>query len=127
MLIQASIPFNLWRACHWYNQPFKRSVRPSKEDYKYYFTHNVSISTSGNFNTQGLKFCIEEIGLDRCLFAIGKDFVALIGCANWTSDTPYETVQEGQDWWKSVDLPENQKEAVARKNAIRLFKLPLEE
>lgn len=42
-------------------------------------------------------------------------------------DTPYETVEEGQNWWKSVDLPEEQKEAVARKNAIRLFKLPLEE
>lgn len=42
-------------------------------------------------------------------------------------DTPYETVEEGQNWWKSVDLPKDQKEAVARKNAIRLFKLPLEE
>ncbi|KAF2198132.1 amidohydrolase-like protein 2 [Delitschia confertaspora ATCC 74209] len=107
-----NIPFNLWRASHWYNQPFKRTVRPSKEDYNYYFTHNVSITTSGNFNTRGLKFCIEEIGLDRCLYAI---------------DTPYETVKEAQDWWKTVDLPEDQKEVVARKNAIRLFKLPLEE
>ena len=44
-----------------------------------------------------------------------------------TTDTPYDTVEEAQDWWKSVDLPEEQKEAVARRNAIRLFKLPLEE
>ena len=42
-------------------------------------------------------------------------------------DTPYETVEEGQNWWKSVDLSESQKDLVARKNAIRLFKLPLEE
>jgi 2,3-dihydroxybenzoate decarboxylase len=42
-------------------------------------------------------------------------------------DTPYEQVEEGQNWWKSVDLPEEQKEAVGRTNAIRLFKLPLEE
>lgn len=42
-------------------------------------------------------------------------------------DTPYEAVDVGQNWWKTVDLPEDQKEAVARRNAIRLFKLPLEE
>ncbi|PVH98425.1 amidohydrolase-like protein 2 [Periconia macrospinosa] len=106
------IPFNLWRATHWINHPFKRGHRPMKHDYSYYWTHNVFISTSGNFNTRGLKFCIEELGIDRCLFAI---------------DTPYETVEEGQNWWKTVDLPEDQKDAVARRNAIRLFKLPLEE
>ncbi|KAG4443636.1 hypothetical protein IFR05_000913 [Cadophora sp. M221] len=106
------IPFNLWRACHWYNHPFKKSTRPSKHDYEYYFKHNVHITTSGNFSTTGLKFCINEIGVDRCMYAI---------------DTPYENVKEGQDWWKTVDLPADQKEAVARTNAIRLFKLPLEE
>lgn len=55
--------------------------------------------------------------------------VFLIFSVLWltSADTPYETVKEGQDWWKSVDLPEVQKEAVARKNAIRLFKLPLGE
>jgi 2,3-dihydroxybenzoate decarboxylase len=42
-------------------------------------------------------------------------------------DTPYDTVEEGQKWWKSIDLPEEQKDAVGRRNAIRLFKLPLEE
>ena len=42
-----------------------------EHDYSYYWTHNVSISTSGNYNTRGLKYCIEEIGLNRCLYAIG--------------------------------------------------------
>ncbi|TPX15917.1 uncharacterized protein E0L32_000251 [Thyridium curvatum] len=105
------IPFNLWRADHWYNKPVKKATRPSKEDYSYYFKHNVSITTSGDFNTAGLKFCIDEIGADRCMFAI---------------DYPYDTVKEGQDWWKSIDLPADQKEAIARRNAIKLFKLPLE-
>ena len=41
-------------------------------------------------------------------------------------DTPYDTVEEAQNWWKSIDLPEDHKESVARLNAIRLFKLPLE-
>jgi 2,3-dihydroxybenzoate decarboxylase len=42
-------------------------------------------------------------------------------------DTPYENVKEGQDWWKTVDIPADQKELVGRTNAIRLYKLPLEE
>ncbi|OAA57104.1 Amidohydrolase 2 [Niveomyces insectorum RCEF 264] len=105
------IPFNLVRADHWFNKPIKRLNRPSKEDYKYYFTHNVSITTSGNFSTQGLKFCINEIGLNRCLYSI---------------DYPYDSIKVAQDWWKGVDLPPAEKDAVARQNAIRLFKLPLE-
>ncbi|KAF5008138.1 hypothetical protein FDECE_5574 [Fusarium decemcellulare] len=105
------IPFNLWRADHWYNKPVKKATRPSKHDYKYYFTHNVSITTSGNFSTDVLKFCIDQIGIDRCLFSI---------------DYPYDTVQEAQDWWKTVELPDNKKRAVGRSNAVKLFKLPLE-
>ncbi|KAM5353445.1 hypothetical protein ACJ41O_000095 [Fusarium nematophilum] len=105
------IPFNLWRADHWYNKPVKKATRPSKHDYRYYFTHNVSITTSGNFSTDVLKFCIEQIGVGRCLFSI---------------DYPYDTIQEAQEWWKSVELPGEQKDAVSRANAIRLFKLPLE-
>lgn len=105
------IPFNLVRADHWYNKPVKKATRPSKEDYHYYFTHNVSITTSGDFSTQGLKFCVNEIGADRCLYSI---------------DYPYDSIKVAQDWWKSVDLPEEDKALVGRNNAIRLFKLPLE-
>jgi 2,3-dihydroxybenzoate decarboxylase len=101
----------------------KRATRPSKEDYRYYFTHNISITTSGNFNTRGLKFCMEEIGHDRCLYAIGMQ--SQDDASADTPDTPYDTIKEAQDWWKSVDLPEREKAAVARENAIRLFKLPL--
>ncbi|KXX82711.1 2,3-dihydroxybenzoate decarboxylase [Madurella mycetomatis] len=105
------IPFNLWRADHWYNKPVKKATRPSKHDYSYYFTHNVSITTSGNFNTAALKFCINEIGAGRCLYSI---------------DYPYDSIAEAQYWWLAVDLPEEQKRLIARENAIRLFKLPLE-
>lgn len=67
-----SIPFNLWRADHWYNKPVKKASRPSKHDYGYYFKHNISITTSGFFSTPGLKFCMEQIGVERCLFSIGE-------------------------------------------------------
>ncbi|KAF5594016.1 2 3-dihydroxybenzoate decarboxylase [Fusarium subglutinans] len=65
-----NIPLNLWRASHWYNKPSKKATRPSKEDYSYYFKHNVYITTSGNFFTPGLKLCIETIGLERCMYSI---------------------------------------------------------
>ena len=42
------------------------------------------------------------------------------------ADYPYDSIKEAQDWWKGVDLPEAEKAAVARGNAIKLFQLPLE-
>ena len=72
VLTQRIIPFNLWRACHWYNMPLKKATRPSKHDCAYYFKHNVHITTSGNFNIRGLKFCMEELGTHSCLYAIGE-------------------------------------------------------
>ncbi len=43
-----------------------------------------------------------------------------------STDYPYGRIEEAQAWWKTVDLPEKEKAAVARENAIRLFKPPLE-
>lgn len=43
-----------------------------KHDYTYYWKQNVSIITYGNYNTRGIKSCVEKIGLDRCLSAIGE-------------------------------------------------------
>ncbi|KAJ5814943.1 hypothetical protein N7474_006720 [Penicillium riverlandense] len=105
-----NIPFNLWRASHWYNKPSKRVARPSQHDYTYYFKHNIFITTSGNFSTAGLEFCIKELGEERCLFSI---------------DTPYDQIQEAQAWWRTVDMDQSKKDRVARGNAIKLFRLPL--
>lgn len=113
----------------------KKATRPSREDYSYYFQHNVSITTSGDFSTPGLKFCIEQIGIERCMFSIGEspsyqhalwNSVAVGSQLTGSTDYPYDSVKEAQDWWKGVDLPSDEKEAVARRNAIRIFKLPLE-
>jgi 2,3-dihydroxybenzoate decarboxylase len=70
-LTDCSIPFNLWRADHWYNKPVKRKNRPSKQDYTYYMTHNVSVTTSGNYSTKALKYCIDVLGEERCMYSIG--------------------------------------------------------
>jgi predicted TIM-barrel fold metal-dependent hydrolase len=41
-------------------------------------------------------------------------------------DYPYDSIKEAQDWWKGVNLTPDEKEAVARGNAVRIFNLPLE-
>ncbi|KAJ9148675.1 Amidohydrolase-like protein 2 [Pleurostoma richardsiae] len=104
------IPFNLWRASYWYDSMRGTPVYRSQHSYSYYWRKNFYVTTSGTFNTAGLKFSIQELGVDRCLYSI---------------DTPYNTVEEAQAWWKSVDLSPKQKAAVARENAIKLLKLPL--
>lgn len=74
-----------------------------------------------------MKFCVEQLGVNRCMFSIGtsiasvkNDFLTIV------ADYPYDTIEEAQDWWKGAELPEDQKQAVGRSNAIKLFKLPLE-
>lgn len=57
----------------WYNKPVKRAARLSVDDYGHYFKHNVSITTSGFYSTQGLEFWVNEIGADRCMSSIGND------------------------------------------------------
>jgi 2,3-dihydroxybenzoate decarboxylase len=121
------IPFNLWRADHWYNKPVKKATRPSKHDYSYYLKHNISITTSGNFSTDVMKFCVEQLGVDRCMFSIGMSLSSMkSSLLIIVADYPYDTVEEAQDWWKGAELPKDQKQAVGRSNAIKLFKLPLE-
>jgi len=35
-------------------------------------THNVSITTSGNYSTKALKYCIDVLGGERCMYSIGE-------------------------------------------------------
>jgi hypothetical protein len=61
-----------------------------------------------------------------CIRSVSAFFAAYEFWINATADYPYETIAEAQYWWLTVDLPKEQKQLVARENAIRLFKLPLE-
>ena len=58
-------------ACR-YNKPNKKATRPSKEDYGYYFARNVHVTTSGFFSTPALKFVVEQVGINRVMYSIGK-------------------------------------------------------
>jgi 2,3-dihydroxybenzoate decarboxylase len=77
---------------------------------RYYFTHNVHITTSGNFSTNALLNCMAEIGADRIMYSI---------------DYPYEHMEEAAEWWDGVPISPSDKLKISRQNAIKLFKLPL--
>lgn len=62
-----------------------------------------------------------------CILLVSQCLMMNLSCSDDVIDTPYEEVKEAQDWWKSVDIPGQVKELVGRTNAIRVFKLPLEE
>ena len=83
-----------------------------RQGYTYYFRKNIFVTTSGNFNTKALQYCIDVLGVDQVLYSI---------------DYPYETVEEAQDWWKTLDgtLSKEELQKIGRANAINLLKLPL--
>lgn len=117
-----NLPMHIWRADQHAKNWGKWMGGKNEKTYDYYFrnvTHfenelmeNIWVTTSGNFNTKALLFCIDVLGADRIIFSI---------------DAPYEKIEEGQTWWKSLDkvLDEDTQHKIARGNAIKLLKLPL--
>lgn len=81
--------------------PMKKSVRD-------YFRTNVHVTTSGQFSDPGLRHAISEIGADRIMFAI---------------DYPYEDNEAGSSWFSATQLTDEERAAIGRDNAIKLFKL----
>jgi 2,3-dihydroxybenzoate decarboxylase len=84
---------------------------------------NIFVTTSGNFNTKALLFTIDILGADRVIFSIGIPSSGMM----LNIDAPYESIVEGQAWWKSLEsvLDEETQRKIGRENAIKLLKLPL--
>lgn len=81
---------------------------PMKKTVREYFASNVHITTSGEFSDPGLRHAISEIGADRIMFAI---------------DYPYEQNEAGSSWFAATPINDEERAAIGRDNAIRLFKL----
>ncbi len=73
-----------------------------------YLKRNLTITTSGMFNTPALNHAIAVMGHERILFSI---------------DYPYEDTREACDWLENLDLSRNVKEAIASTNAQKFLKL----
>lgn len=73
-----------------------------------YLRRNVWITTSGVFDTAGLRHAVEVMGAERVLYSV---------------DYPYESTVEARDWFNSLDLPADQRDMIAQGNARRILKL----
>jgi predicted TIM-barrel fold metal-dependent hydrolase len=100
------LPFAIWRFEH------RQVVDPRgmKVDKKpsIYFYKNFFVTTSGAFRTQALINTILEMGADRILYS---------------TDYPYESMVECEEWFSSVDISLEDQIKIGRLNTMKLFKL----
>jgi predicted TIM-barrel fold metal-dependent hydrolase len=72
------------------------------------FRNNFHVTTSGFLSDAALRCCIEQMGIERILFAV---------------DWPYVGNNDATDWIRAFDLDAEAKRAILSGNAIRLFRL----
>jgi predicted TIM-barrel fold metal-dependent hydrolase len=102
-----NIPFGLWRidARMKFSPRGYRGKRPLGD----YFREHFHITTSGNFNDAAFRCTLDVLDHDRIYF-----------CA----DYPFETMEDAASWFDATDvISAEQKLAIGRNNAIRLFGL----
>ena len=98
-----AIPFWLDRI----DESFSRPGNPPSH-FADVFRRNFWITTSGFFSDAALRCSIEQVGLDRILFAV---------------DYPYANSKAGVDWLNGTDLSHAQKTQIFSGNARTLLKM----
>ena len=71
-----------------------------------YFQDNFWFTTSAFFQDDLLHLLLKNISVDRLMFA---------------TDYPFADMKQGTDWFRGVDLPREDKEKIAFRNAEKLF------
>ena len=102
------LPFYIWRIDNrnnWMKAPHKYAARKPVADY---FRSNFYITTSGHFSTPALIDSIAEIGAGRVMYSV---------------DYPFEDFSDAADWFDHAEISEEDRRAIGRTNAMRLFKL----
>ncbi len=97
------LPFLLWRINNGLARPGQRPVQ-----FRDIFSSHFSITTSGFFSDPALLLCVQEIGIDRILFAV---------------DYPFEANAPGPAWLARVPLCDEDKAKIASGNARRLLRM----
>jgi predicted TIM-barrel fold metal-dependent hydrolase len=95
------LPFLLWRIDNGLARPGQKPVA-----FRDTFSKHFSISTSGFFSDPALLLCVQEMGVDRILFAV---------------DYPFEANAPGPAWLARVPLCDEDKAKIASGNAKRLL------
>ncbi len=104
------LPASLWRADH----RIRKSPRgyPAVKQLNDYFCANFYLTTSGNLRAQTLIGAMLEIGADRILFS---------------TDYPFEDVDEAAEWFDRVPISEPDRLKIGRTNSLTLFKIDSEQ
>jgi len=97
------LPFLLWRIDNGLARPGQKPVA-----FRDTFSKHFSITTSGFFSDPALLLCVQEIGVDRILFAV---------------DYPFEANAPGPAWLARVPLCDEDKAKIASGNAKRLLRM----
>jgi predicted TIM-barrel fold metal-dependent hydrolase len=97
------LPFLLWRINNGLARPGQRPVQ-----FRDLFSQHFSVTTSGFFSDPALLLCVQELGIDRILFAV---------------DYPFEANAPGPAWLETVPLCDEDKAKIASGNARRLLKM----
>jgi predicted TIM-barrel fold metal-dependent hydrolase len=81
-----------------------------KKPFEKYFQENFWITTSAFPQTELLDLLLKFISVDRVLFA---------------TDYPFADIKAQTDWFRGVNLPREDKEKIAFRNAEKLFRMKL--
>jgi 2,3-dihydroxybenzoate decarboxylase len=99
-----TLPFLIWRI----DQSLSRPGAKRKMSFREEFSKHFYVTTSGNFSDPALLCCVQELGVDRILFAVDWPFVA----------NPL-----GTTWMESVPLCAEDKIKILSGNAQRLLRM----
>ena len=102
-----ALPFWLWRL-DFMGAPGARAGRGNKLKPSEYVQRNFAITTSGVEDPRVLRFCIDQIGVDRVMWAI---------------DYPYQPTAPAVAFLDTAPLTDAERAQVAHLNAERIFKL----
>lgn len=98
-----TLPFLMWRIDAALARPGQKSI-----SFREVFSNGFYVTTSGFFSTPALSCCIEEMGVDRVLFAV---------------DYPYVDNAPGTAWLRELPISEGDRAKIAGDNAARLLRL----
>jgi uncharacterized protein len=97
------LPFYYERIANDMGEPTEDSLN---KPFEQYFQDNFWFTTSAFFQDELLHLLLKYISVDRVMFA---------------TDYPFAGIKEGTDWFRAVDLPREDKEKIAFRNAEKLF------
>jgi predicted TIM-barrel fold metal-dependent hydrolase len=78
-----TLPFLVWRIDQSLSRPGGKTM-----SFRDKFCSNFYLTTSGNFSNPALMCCVQEMGIDRLMFAIDWPFVANPLGTNWIETIP---------------------------------------